>query len=334
MDSFLISVIVPIYKAEKFLDKCVDSIVNQTYKNLEIILVDDGSPDNCPAMCDAWAKRDNRITVIHKENGGASSARNVGLDNASGDYIAFVDADDYLESDTYRVMFEDIISTNADAAGCSMVRENEGSVKEYWGNENAQLEVKSRDEILISINSTLELVCIHTGTKLYSKNVVKDIRFDESLRYCEDILFNYQVALNINKMACHLLPNYHFVYNSASATQNRVEANKFDELKVQDKIISITPEELLLYSYRGEVLKSINKLKEILTDNVYTNDDIKMLRKRVLSHKRDVFKSGLYSKATKLKVIFLAAFPHMFVLLYKLYGLKQKSRYIKKYTQN
>ena len=90
----LMSVIISVYKVEDYLDKCVNSIVNQTYKNLEIILVDDGSPDNCPAMCDEWAKKDKRIKVIHKQNGGLSSARNAGLDICTGDYIMFVDSDD------------------------------------------------------------------------------------------------------------------------------------------------------------------------------------------------------------------------------------------------
>lgn len=99
MNEPLISVIVPVYKVEKYLDECVESIVNQTYRNLEIILVDDGSPDNCPQMCDDWAKRDARIRVMHKENGGVSSARNAGLDVCKGDYVTFVDSDDWVESD-------------------------------------------------------------------------------------------------------------------------------------------------------------------------------------------------------------------------------------------
>ena len=97
----LISVIVPVYNVEKFLVKCVDSILAQTYTNLEIIIVDDGSPDNCPAICDELAKKDSRIKVIHKENGGASSARNAGLDIAKGEYIGFVDGDDYIAKDMY-----------------------------------------------------------------------------------------------------------------------------------------------------------------------------------------------------------------------------------------
>ena len=104
----MISVIVPVYNAEKYLDKCVESIVNQTYKDLEIILVDDGSPDNCPAMCDEWAKKDGRIKVIHKSNGGVSSARNVGLDSFSGEYVTFIDSDDYIESSMFHRIFEAI----------------------------------------------------------------------------------------------------------------------------------------------------------------------------------------------------------------------------------
>ena len=96
-DQPLISVIVPVYKVEQYLDKCVASIVNQTYRNLDIILVDDGSPDDCPAMCDAWARKDARIRVVHKDNGGLSSARNAGLDVAQGSRIAFVDSDDWVD---------------------------------------------------------------------------------------------------------------------------------------------------------------------------------------------------------------------------------------------
>lgn len=105
---FLITVVVPIYNVEKYLDRCVQSIVNQTYKNLEIILVDDGSPDGCPKMCDDWAKRDDRIKVIHKENAGLGMARNTGIKNAKGDYICFFDSDDYISEDTIELCVNEI----------------------------------------------------------------------------------------------------------------------------------------------------------------------------------------------------------------------------------
>ena len=97
----LVSVVVPVYNVEPYLHRCVDSILTQTYQNLEVILVDDGSPDNCSIICDEYAKLDPRIHVIHKENGGVSSARNAALDAARGDYVTFVDSDDYLLSDIY-----------------------------------------------------------------------------------------------------------------------------------------------------------------------------------------------------------------------------------------
>ena len=98
MQEPVISVIVPVYNVEKYLNRCVQSIVDQTYKNLEIILVDDGSPDHCPQMCDAWAKKDSRIQVIHKKNGGVASARNMGIKNSRGKYFAFIDPDDFIEA--------------------------------------------------------------------------------------------------------------------------------------------------------------------------------------------------------------------------------------------
>ena len=112
--SELVSIIVPVYKVEKYLDKCIESIVGQTYENLEIILVDDGSPDNCPAMCDRWAEKDSRIKVIHKENGGLSSARNAGLDACTGEYIYFLDSDDYIAENCIEMLFNTIISDGSD----------------------------------------------------------------------------------------------------------------------------------------------------------------------------------------------------------------------------
>lgn len=97
MEDYKVSVIIPVYKVEKYLDRCMESVVRQTYKNIEIILVDDGSPDNCPQMCDEWAKKDNRIKIIHKKNSGQADARNQGMKISTGEYICFVDSDDYID---------------------------------------------------------------------------------------------------------------------------------------------------------------------------------------------------------------------------------------------
>ena len=115
-----ISIIVPIYNVEKYIRKCIISIINQTYKNIEIILVDDGSPDNCPMICDEFARRDERIVVIHKKNGGLSSARNAGLEKATGDYIGFVDSDDWIEPQMYEKMIQMYIDSKVDLVECGI----------------------------------------------------------------------------------------------------------------------------------------------------------------------------------------------------------------------
>ncbi len=118
----LISIIIPVYKVEEYLDECIQSIVNQTHQNLEIILVDDGSPDNCPKICDDWAKKDARIRVIHQKNAGAAAARNAGLDAANGDYIGFVDSDDYIAKDMYERLLTALKSGNVGGACCLFYR--------------------------------------------------------------------------------------------------------------------------------------------------------------------------------------------------------------------
>ena len=118
-----ISIIVPVYKAEKYLPRCVESLLSQTYRELEIILVDDGSPDNCPEICDGYAEKDSRVKVIHKENGGVSSARNAGLEAASGDYITFVDSDDYVDGQMYEKMLSVAEEYSCDVVMCDCVKE-------------------------------------------------------------------------------------------------------------------------------------------------------------------------------------------------------------------
>ena len=108
MKKELITIVIPVYKVEKYIDRCIKSVINQTYKNLEIILVDDGSPDNCPKICDEYAEKDKRIKVIHKKNGGLSDARNVGIEAAKGKYISFIDSDDWIEKDFIECLYKSI----------------------------------------------------------------------------------------------------------------------------------------------------------------------------------------------------------------------------------
>ena len=186
----LISVIVPVYNVEAYLDKCISSIVNQTYRNLEIILVDDGSPDNCPAMCDAWAKKDSRIRVFHQNNQGGGAARNTGLEVASGSLIAFVDSDDYIAPDMYAHLYK-LLEHGADIAEC-------GYVEVYGDNADFSLSFEThsytaqeamKEHIRDSIFRQL------IWNKLYRRQVVDGIRFPVNKKI-DDEFFTYQALGN------------------------------------------------------------------------------------------------------------------------------------------
>lgn len=200
----LLSIIVPVYKAEKHLDRCVESILSQTYGNIELVLVDDGSPDACPAMCDSWAKRDWRVRVIHKNNNGASSARNSGLDMASGEYIGFVDADDFIESDMYETLMRNALENNADRSGCGY----------FDSSRPNEFEADDKVTVLSDKNSIIAYSACgkhnNVWRSVYSKKAIGKIRFDESLVIAEDWLFNYEVSKNVSVQADTDKRLYHY----------------------------------------------------------------------------------------------------------------------------
>ena len=193
----LISVIVPVYKVENYLDKCVQSIVNQTYQNLEIILVDDGSPDCCGEMCDAWAEKDDRIKVIHKENGGGAAARNAGLNIAAGNLIAFVDSDDYLAPSMYEKLSDVLCKTGADIAECNYLSVQDDDVQTPECHS-----VVKRFSTKEALRSNLYNTACQTviWNKLYRKQVVDPIRFVEG-KTIDDEFFTYRVIGNASSIA-------------------------------------------------------------------------------------------------------------------------------------
>ncbi len=193
----LISVILPVYRVEKYLDRCLRSVTEQTYRNLEIILVDDGSPDNSGAVCDAWAAKDSRIKVIHKENAGAGAARNTGLDVASGEIISMIDSDDYLEIH----MFEHLLSLmtdDVDIAECDICW-TELDDLEMDDGTGAKITVCGRDDAM-RLHIRDEIFCQTPPNKLYRRKTIGDIRFPEG-NLIDDEFFTYRVIGNANKLA-------------------------------------------------------------------------------------------------------------------------------------
>lgn len=170
----LVSVIVPVYNLEKYLNRCIESLVNQSYPNLEIILVDDGSTDGSGEVCDTWAKQEENIRVIHKENGGLSDARNAGLEIAKGDYIGFVDGDDWIDSEMYQMLYTAIINTKCEIAECGVYLTDGKHHKKYKCLETER--IYSRDEAIIEVFLERNLD-VSACNKLYKKSIFKNVRY-------------------------------------------------------------------------------------------------------------------------------------------------------------
>lgn len=180
MNDELISVVVPVYKVEKYLDKCVESIVAQTYNKLEIILVDDGSPDKCPVICDEWAEKDSRIVVIHQQNAGLSEARNAGVRAASGRYIGFVDSDDYIAHNMYETLYSAIKKYDADIAICNLIY-----LDEYGNPVDENIKSPIKNELLnkeqafqkLDMRNTNYWYYVTACNKLYKKEILEKVAF-------------------------------------------------------------------------------------------------------------------------------------------------------------
>ena len=230
MKKSLVSVIVPIYNVESFLDECMQSIASQTYENLEIILVDDGSPDNCPAMCDAWAEKDSRIKVIHKENGGLSDARNAGLAIATGALIAFVDSDDRIEPDFIRELYAAMERTGADIAECGVAYVDEtGAVLKH----RPVAPEKELDRIGALRRLVLEDGVYQTvWNKLYRREVLDGIPFEKG-KYHEDDFWTYQVFDRIEKLALVEKPLYNYLQRGGSIIGVGYNLKRLDGLEAR-----------------------------------------------------------------------------------------------------
>ncbi len=215
----LISIIIPVYKIEKFIDKCIKSIISQTYRNLEIILVDDGSPDKCPSICDKYAKIDNRIKVIHKPNGGLSDARNAGIDICKGDYIGFVDGDDYISENMYEHLLDHCIKCNADMSICGIY-----AIDEDYSNLSIYNPMIYKETILSNIQALNHLLLTFdvnfevAWNKLYKRNLFfnKDnIRYPYGKLH-EDTYTTYKLLYYANNIAVFNEPLYYYVQRNGS----------------------------------------------------------------------------------------------------------------------
>lgn len=285
----LISVIVPIYKIEEVLNFCVQSIVNQTYKNLEIILVDDGSPDTCPGICDEWAEKDNRIKVIHKKNGGLSDARNAGLKIASGDFISFIDGDDCIHADFFDILMKVMISEQCDIVQCEYVKTQNYNVNTFEKLNTYSIETFNNQkafEMLIGEKKFKQVV----WNKLYKREVIT-LDFEFGITN-EDEFWTYKIFDKAKKIAYIDVTLYYYMQREGSIMGQTYSLKRLDGIRARverHRYIQNNHPNLVRYSKVRVYFECIYAYQ--MSDKFLNKDDTKIAKEYLLKTKNE-FKPG------------------------------------------
>lgn len=293
-----VSVIVPIYKVEKYLRKCIDSLISQSYKNLEIILVDDGSPDNCGIICDEYSKLDERIKVIHKKNGGLSDARNAGLKVVTGEFIIFVDSDDYVSNDYIEYMYNLILKTKADI----------GIVMELKFNGNVKIpRVKEKIKIYDSCEGLISMLYQKefsngVNSKIYSRKIIDGIEFPVGEIY-EDLGTIYKYFLKAKKIVFSNLPKYYYLQRNDSIMGSSFKKQDMDYIYQAEKLrkdVEILNDDIVNKAAISRYISAnFSVLLKIKRNKKYNNirkeilDNIKKYRLKVLMDKNARLKNKI-----------------------------------------
>lgn len=318
----LVSIIVPIYKVEPYLRRCLDSIVNQTYTNLEIILVDDDSPDGCPAICDEYAAKDNRVVVIHKDNGGLSDARNAGLNISKGDFISFVDSDDWIANSFIEVLLRSLQNNNADLSICSYIKTSSSFCN--------QIKVEYvQESLLSSIDATKKLwskdetAFVTAWGKISKRELWNNIRFPKGMIH-EDEYTSYKLLYSASKTVFIDIPLYFYFQridsimagsslSSIRVLKARWERFEYFKTKQQPELIQLCLPSLcwdLLFAY------SLSKRQKKLPVDLENSRDLLLkFRKSVKELNRykfnffHIFFLKLFSKIPQIYLLYRKLFP-------------------------
>lgn len=317
----LITAIVPVYNTQKYLTKCLDSLINQTYRNLQIVLIDDGSTDNSPIICDSYANRDSRVTVIHKDNQGVSSARNLGIDLSTGDYISFIDSDDWLELDAYEHLVACIAAHHADAVIFEyfIIYENGVTVHKAHSNLNGLMDK------LTAIETTISPVNRFAVSKIYARKLIEDVRFDQGIHIGEDTLFACYALNNTTSVYYTAKPLYHYLQSEISATRCTFNKKRFTGVEAYQRLVEFCA------TYHptivGVALASYINLIILIVTDLCGNLDYPDARKHIRSLTREVQKyfvrilfSGQASTKLKIKLVLFCISPWLPCEIHKRHG--------------
>lgn len=309
-----ISIIVPIFSAEKYLASCVESLINQTHSNIEIILVNDGSTDKSGELCEKYASIDERITVIHKENGGVSSARNAGLDIATGEWIGFVDADDIAEPDMYEYLLNAAIENGADIVQCAMIFETENNAYRVC---NPPSDLIANGDKNLSDDFFKHLsggVCC----KLFKSSLIKELRYDQNFSIGEDMRFNLDALVNSKRALLKTEAKYHYIQQKGSATNSvPTKQSLTSYLKMLEKAKLDFEKHITLLNFLNvETIKAAmdvcSKAVRFGFDKIFCE-----ARQALIESKSHTRRSILLTKKQKIKSMLIAHFPCVYKIVLK-----------------
>lgn len=319
MEKPLISVIVPAYNVEKFIGKCIDSILRQSFKDFEVLLIDDGAKDSTPEICDACAKKDSRIKVYHKENGGLSDARNYGIDRMQGKYVTFIDSDDYVDSGYFEYLYG-LITQEEDIqiaiCGKKSARED----------ENASPDPETFHEIITGERAVQKMLCGHGSGhsawgKLYSANLWKTVRYPKGKIY-EDYATTYRVMALVDKAAWGNAAMYFYVQHIESIMHQKCSRRSLSLVDIADEetefIVKKWPA-LKQEALARKVTSELKCLQNILNAKNEEFDDYKQkIVEDVRRHKGELLASKKVALKTKIKIIALLLGERTFGFIYNL----------------
>ena len=276
----LISIIVPVYNVEKYIKECIESILCQTYTNFELILIDDGSKDKSGQICDEYAKRDNRIIVIHKQNEGLSKTRNRGIDIAKGSYISFIDSDDYVEKNFLEELYHLIKENDTQVAQCGFVNIGEDRTKSKQ--ENDMVNVYTGKQMIVDIYTMLWIPNTVVWNKLYKSELVKQIKFKENVIH-EDEFFSWKVFYAIDKVAVTKRQLYHYRKVEQSITNQKYTVKRLSHIQALEERLETFKRdnekelyEKTLSEYLIALVENYNKCRKYIPESKNVQKELKI----------------------------------------------------------
>lgn len=318
-----VSVIVPIYKVEGYMNKCIDSILAQTLKDLEIILVDDGSPDSCGQRCDEYKEFDSRIKVIHKPNGGLSDARNAGLEIATGEYISFVDSDDYIHKDMLELLVNLCEKHNTLISGCDIAYVFDGVDKQISGS-SGEITVMTSHDFFRKMLDLQGFLRTTVWNKLYKAELFKNVRFPVGKLY-EDVGTMYKLIFQTDKIVYASIPCYYYLKQRTGAiTSGKYSEKEYDRLEMNGNMVEYIkknqPELINTVMGFRAVNCHLSILNIMIEAGVKDAKMIKLLQKDIRTNLSSIMKS----EQSGFKKIQVFAFAISFILYKALFRILKR----------